>query len=122
MNADRREQIADAAKYLRSVRPLAPDELADWEPSVSGEEVYLSVDIDAADPGFAPATGTREPFGLAPAALRDVVRTVAPHALGADVVEITDADAGQTAALGAKLLREFVFAREAGDGSGSREP
>jgi len=30
MNADRREQIADAAKYLRSVRPLAPDELADY--------------------------------------------------------------------------------------------
>ena len=30
MNADRREQVAEAAKYLRSVRPLDPEELADY--------------------------------------------------------------------------------------------
>jgi agmatinase len=94
------------------VTVVPPEDVADWEPSLAGEQAYLSVDVDAADPGFAPATGTREPFGLAPRELRDVVRDVAPHAVGFDVVEITDADEGQTAALGAKLLREFVFARE----------
>jgi len=29
------------------------------------ESVYCSVDIDGLDPGFAPGTGTMEPFGLA---------------------------------------------------------
>ncbi|MFC6770460.1 agmatinase, partial [Halorubrum pallidum] len=40
----------------------------------------------------------------------DLVRTVAPHAVGFDVVEVNDRDDGQAAALGGKLLREFVFA------------
>ncbi|MFW6436945.1 MAG: methyltransferase domain-containing protein [Halococcoides sp.] len=30
MNADRRQQVRDAAKYLREVRPLDPDELAEY--------------------------------------------------------------------------------------------
>jgi agmatinase len=97
------------------VTVLAPEEVPGWEPDLAGRRAYLSIDVDAVDPGFAPATGTREPFGLDPPAVRDVVRAVAPHAVGADVVEITDDDLGQTAALGAKLLREFVYARAAAD-------
>lgn len=96
---------------------VPPAEVADWSPEFGDEAAYLSIDVDALDPGFAPATGTREPFGLAPREVRDVVRSVAPHAVGADVVEITDADQGQTAALGGKLLREFVYAREASGGA-----
>ena len=91
------------------VTVIPPDEVADWEPDFEGD-VYLSVDIDAADPGFAPGTGTMEPFGLAPREMRRVVRAVAPHTIGFDVVEINDRDDGQAAALGAKLLREFVYA------------
>jgi agmatinase len=96
-----------------AVTVVPPEDVPEWEPSLDGERAYLSVDVDAVDPGFAPATGTREPFGLSPREIRAVVRAVAPHAVGADLVEITDADEGQTAALGAKLLREFVYAREA---------
>jgi len=76
--------------------------------------VYLSVDIDAADPSVAPGTGTMEPFGLSARQLRDVVRAVAPACVGFDVVEVNDRDDGQAAALAAKLLREFVFAHAAG--------
>lgn len=76
--------------------------------------VYLSVDIDAADPSIAPGTGTMEPFGLDGSTLRDVVRAIAPMAVGCDVVEVNDRDNGQSAALAAKLLREFVFAHAAG--------
>jgi agmatinase len=72
--------------------------------------VYLSVDVDAADPAFAPGTGTPEPFGLEPRTMHDVVRSVAPECVGFDVVEVNDRDDGQTAALAAKLLRAFVFA------------
>jgi len=52
--------------------------------------VYCSVDIDGLDPGFAPGTGTMEPFGLAPREARDLVRAVAPAADGFDVVEVND--------------------------------
>jgi agmatinase len=93
-----------------SVTAVPPEKLAHWEPSFSERDVYLSVDIDAADPGFAPGTGTPEPFGLEPQVMHDVVRAVAPHAIGFDVVEVNDRDDGQAAMLAAKLLRAFVFA------------
>ncbi|MBX0287364.1 agmatinase [Halomicroarcula sp. F28] len=96
------------------VTVVPPEDVADWEPDIRGERVYCSVDIDAADPGFAPGTGTPEPFGLVPHELRDVVRAVAPHAVGFDVVEVNDRDDGQAATLAAKLLRAFVFAHADG--------
>jgi len=98
------------------VTVVAPDDVDDWladPPGFGDQSVYLSVDIDAADPGFAPGTGTMEPFGLTPRQMRDVVRAVAPHCEGVDVVEVNDRDDGQAAALAGKLLREFVFAHAA---------
>ncbi|WP_248903879.1 arginase family protein [Halocatena marina] len=80
----------------------------DWG-SVFGGDVYLSVDIDGADPAFAPGTGTMEPFGLMPREMHDVVRALAPHCTGFDVVEVNDRDDGQAAALAGKLLRAFVY-------------
>jgi agmatinase len=94
------------------VTVVPPAEVPTWEPDFDGT-AYLSVDVDAADPGFAPGTGTPEPFGLTPRELRDVVRAVAPAAVGFDVVEVNDRDDGQAASLGAKLLREFVFSHAA---------
>ncbi|WP_020221963.1 arginase family protein, partial [Halarchaeum acidiphilum] len=99
---------ADAA----DVTVVEPEAVADWTPpeGFEGRDVYLSVDIDAADPAYAPGTGTPEPYGLSSRELRDVVRAVAPHASGFDVVEVNDRDDGQAATLAAKLLRDFVFA------------
>ena len=51
----------------RGTRPVIADAIAragdgcDW--------LYLSVDIDVLDPGFAPGTGTPEPGGMNPADL-----------------------------------------------------
>jgi agmatinase len=95
------------------VTVVPPEEVCEWTPDFGGESVYLSVDVDAADPGFAPGTGTMEPFGLTPREIRDVVRAVAPRADGFDVVEVNDRDDGQAAALAGKLLREFVFSHAA---------
>jgi len=102
------------AEYERAERDdgtvVPPGDVADWEPDFDdGAAVYCSVDIDAADPGFAPGTGTMEPFGLEPRDLRAVVRSVASSTVGFDLVEVNDRDDGQAAALGAKLLREFVY-------------
>ena len=37
------------------------------------DSIYLSLDIDVLDPGFAPGTGTPESFGLFPVELRDIL-------------------------------------------------
>jgi agmatinase len=103
------------AEYERAseadVTVVPPEAVPDWTPDFDADDTgYLSVDIDAADPSVAPGTGTPEPFGLSSTAMRDVVRDVAPHCDGFDLVEVNDRDDGQAAVLGAKLLREFVFA------------
>lgn len=52
--------------------------------------VFLSVDIDVADPGHAPGTGTPEPGGLSSRQLLDAVRRIAYEVpiVGMDVVEV----------------------------------
>ncbi len=54
------------------------------------EGVYLSLDIDVLDPGFAPGTGTPEPGGLNPADLLRAVRKLALETplVAMDVVEV----------------------------------
>ncbi|UIO99501.1 arginase family protein [Halobaculum sp. CBA1158] len=97
---------------------VAPEDVADWTREFDGfgdRDAYLSIDIDGADPGFAPGTGTMEPFGLSPRAIRDAVRAVAPDCVGVDAVEVNDRDDGQAAALAGKLLREAVFSHADAD-------
>ncbi|HYM49300.1 MAG TPA: agmatinase [Candidatus Limnocylindrales bacterium] len=55
------------------------------------ELIYLSVDIDVLDPGFAPGTGTPEPGGMMPADLLRAIRQIAlrTHLVGMDVVEVS---------------------------------
>ncbi|MFB6293887.1 MAG: agmatinase [Halonotius sp.] len=94
------------------VTVVEPNAVDDWlaePPAFDDDSAYLSVDIDAADPGFAPGTGTMEPGGLTPQQLQAAVRTVAPACDGFDMVEVNDRDDGQAAALAAKLLRKFVY-------------
>jgi agmatinase len=106
------DRAADA-----DVEVVSPEDARAWLDELAGadaddpfadESVYCSVDVDGLDPGFAPGTGTMEPFGLAPREARDLVRAVAPRADGFDVVEVNDRDDGQAAAVAGKLLREFV--------------
>ena len=106
----------ESAGACDDVTVVPPADVGGWEPALDGQRAYLSVDIDAADPGFAPGTGTPEPFGLDPATMRDVVRAVAPDCVGFDVVEVNDRDDGQAASLGAKLLRRFVYTHATADG------
>ncbi|AUV83106.1 agmatinase [Salinigranum rubrum] len=100
------------------VTVVPPESVREWLAGFDSDgPVYLSVDIDGADPSVAPGTGTMEPFGLSSTQMRDAVRAVAPACVGFDVVEVNDRDDGQAAALGGKLLREFVYAHAASSGS-----
>ena len=75
---------------------------------IGGKKVYLSIDADAIDCCLTPGLGTPEPFGMTPLDIREVVRTLAPHAAGFDYVEVAPFDSGQTAAVAAQIVREFI--------------
>lgn len=82
---------------------------------VGDAPVYISVDIDVLDPGFAPGTGTPEAGGLTSRELLAMVRGFAgANVVGADVVEVSPPydHAEITAIAAANLAYEYcsVFA------------
>ncbi|MEY9912328.1 agmatinase [Catenulispora sp. MAP12-49] len=86
--------------------------------------VYLSVDIDVADPGHAPGTGTPEPGGLSGRDLLDAVRRICYElpVLGLEIVEVSPPydHADITAALGNRVVLEALsaIARRRADAAG----
>lgn len=74
--------------YERGIEPVITDTINQME---GVPQVFLSVDIDVADPAFAPGTGTPEPGGLQGRELLSAVRrlcTDLPIA-GIEVVEVS---------------------------------
>jgi arginase family enzyme len=80
---------------------------------VSGA-AYMTFDIDAVDPAFAPGTGTPEVGGLTSHEAQRLVRGLAGLSLvGGDVVEVAppyDGPGQITALLAANLMFEFLCA------------
>lgn len=73
--------------------------------------IYLSIDMDAIDPAYAPALGTPEPYGITPRDVRTVISGLAANVVGFDIVEIAPAyDSGGTALLGARFVHDFISA------------
>ncbi len=97
---------------------------------IAGRRVYLTVDIDLFDPAHAPGTGSPEPGGPSAVEAFSALVSVGLAAslgargggidlVGADLVEVSPPldPSGRTTVLAAKLLREFLIARDGG-GSG----
>ena len=74
--------------WERGSRAVITDAIA--EALDGADALYLSVDIDVLDPGFAPGTGTPEPGGMNPADLLRAVRQIAldTNLVALDVVEV----------------------------------
>src|SRR5207249_1367906 len=74
------------------------------------EPVYLSIDIDAFDPAFAPGVSHREPGGLTAREVLSVLQGLTVPIVGADIVEFNPAQdpSGVTATLCAKLVKEIA--------------
>ncbi len=109
-----REQFAIAAEETRlytadMVRERGIGAILEEVLDCIGErKIYLSIDADAIDCCLTPGLGTPEPFGMTPLDIREVVRTLAPHAVGFDYMEVCPIDTGQTAAVAAQMVREFI--------------
>lgn len=78
-------------------------------PEISGP-VYLSLDLDALDPAYAPGVSHWEPGGLSVREVISLVQGIAGPLVGADVVEYNPVrdPSGVTAAVAAKLVKEIA--------------
>ncbi|HEX5704341.1 MAG TPA: agmatinase [Pyrinomonadaceae bacterium] len=72
--------------------------------------VYVSVDIDALDPAFAPGVVHREPGGLSTRQLIEIIQSINAPVIGADIVEFNPEldPTGMTAVVCAKILKELA--------------
>jgi agmatinase len=91
----------------QDVHAIGPDAVAQRIRSVVGDApAYLSFDIDALDPAFAPGTGTPEIGGLASWQAQAILRKLRGVAfVGMDVVEVAPAyDVAEITALAAATM------------------
>ncbi len=72
--------------------------------------MYVSIDLDAFDPAFAPGVSHREPGGLTPREVIEIIQRLDGPIVGADVVELNPSrdPADITAPLAAKLVKELA--------------
>lgn len=78
--------------------------------------LYVSIDLDALDPAFAPGVSHHEPGGLSTREVVALVQSLPATLVGADVVELNPSRdvQGVTAAAAAKLVKELASRMLAG--------
>lgn len=107
MNGEQREQARRFGVEVVSMRQL--DTLA--RVAIEGP-VYISFDLDALDPAFAPAVSHLEPGGLSVREVLTLIQSVRAPVVGADIVELNPQRDGarRTAMVAAKVLKEIAAA------------
>ncbi len=105
LNRHCREQAERFGVEVIEMRDFA----ADHVPIPSGP-LYISIDLDAFDPAFAPGVSHHEPGGLSSRDVLSVLRRVQVPVIGADIVEYNPSRDlnGVTAVLAAKLVKEVA--------------
>lgn len=88
-------------------------EMRDWRPGMDlrlSGPLYLSLDLDALDPAFAPGVSHHEPGGFTTREVLGIIQSLPVPLVGADLVEFNPVrdPSGITAALAAKLLKEIL--------------
>lgn len=72
--------------------------------------LYVSIDLDALDPAFAPGVSHREPGGMSVRQLLRLIQAIDVPIVGADLVELNPRNdpSGMSAMAAAKILRELL--------------
>ncbi len=95
------------------MRAFAPDRVP-----IPDGPLYISIDMDALDPAFAPGVSHHEPGGLSVRDILAVLDRVPGPLIGADIVEYNPARDvnGMTAVVAAKLVKEIAALAARGNG------
>jgi len=105
LNGHCRDQVETYGVEVVEMRDFAPDRVP-----IPEAPLYISIDMDALDPAFAPGVSHHEPGGLSVRELISVLHRVEGPIIGADVVEYNpsrDVNA-MTATVAAKLVKELA--------------
>jgi agmatinase len=115
LNAPQRSQVERFGVELVEMKDFRPDLVI-----AAAGPIYVSVDLDALDPAFAPGVSHPEPGGLSTRDVIGVVQRLRGRVVGGDLVELNPArdSGGATANVAAKLAKELL-ARLLSDSSGS---
>lgn len=105
LNAHLREQVERFGVEVIEMRHWPPQ-----KPLVFQGPLYISIDLDAFDPAFAPGVSHHEAGGLTPREVLALLQDIDAPVVGADVVELNPSRdmTGITAALAAKLIKEVA--------------
>ncbi|XP_006866480.1 PREDICTED: agmatinase, mitochondrial [Chrysochloris asiatica] len=93
--------------WMKSLVPL----MGEVRQQMGGKPLYISFDIDALDPAYAPGTGTPEIAGLTPSQALEIIRGCQGlNVVGCDLVEVSPLydPSGNTSLLAANLLFEML--------------
>ena len=105
LNRHCREQGERFGVEMVEMRGFAPDRVP-----IPSAPLYISIDLDALDPAFAPGVSHHEPGGLSVRDILAVLDRVSGPLVGADIVEYnpTRDINGMTAVVAAKLVKELA--------------
>lgn len=105
LNRHCREQAERFGVEIIEMRHFAPDAVP-----IPTNPLYISIDMDALDPAFAPGVSHHEPGGLSVRELLSVLHRIEGPIVGADIVEYnpTRDINGMTAVVAGKLVKELA--------------
>lgn len=105
LNAHCRQQAERFGVEIVEMRDFATDRVP-----IPGGPLYISIDMDALDPAFAPGVSHHEPGGLSVRDILSVLHRIEGPIVGADVVEYnpTRDFNGMTAVVAAKFVKELA--------------
>jgi agmatinase len=101
------------AKKMKSIVSTDRGSLRSMVKHLKNRPVYVTLDLDAIDPGLLPGVGTPEPGGFTFQEIISLLKELQPlHVIGFDMVELTpDYDPTQVSAVTASvILREMMLA------------
>jgi len=101
-------QRAQAEKFSVEIHEMSSFEIEKFDPTLTGP-VYISFDMDALDPAYAPGVSHFEPGGLSVREVLNIIQKINAPIIGADIVEynpVNDIN-GMTAMVAAKLVKEI---------------
>jgi agmatinase len=104
-NGHQREQ---AERF--GVRMVEMRDLESFDAASEGSPLYISFDLDALDPAFAPGVSHHEPGGLSTRQAVAIVHALRAQIVGFDVVELNPArdPSGISAMASAKIVKELM--------------